>query len=63
MVLIQQSKKKRNKIKITIFIAMFLTQYFAYTAFFCFPSHTLKLKATDQPQIAEEESVLTRDIT
>ena len=48
----QQSKQKRNKIKIGIFNAMFR-----------FPNHTLKLKAPDQPQSAGEESLLTRDIT
>ena len=30
---------------------------------FYFPNHTLKLKATDQPQSAGEESLLTCDIT
>ena len=34
-----------------------------FTAMFCFPNHTLKLKAPDQPQSAREESLLTRDIT
>ena len=48
----QQSKQKRNKIKIRIF-----------TAVFRFPNHTLKLKPPDQPQSAGEESLLTRDIT
>ena len=52
MVLSQQSKQKRNKIKVGIFTAMFR-----------FPNHTLKLKAPDQPQSAGEESLLTRDIT
>ena len=48
----EQSKQKRNKIKIGIFTAMF-----------CFPDHTLKLKAPDQPQSTGEESLLARDIT
>ena len=52
MVLSQQSKQKRNKIKVGIFTAMFR-----------FPNHTLKLKAPDQPQSTGEESLLTRDIT
>ena len=30
---------------------------------FHFPNHTLKLKAPDQPQSAEEESLLTCDVT
>ena len=42
---------------------MFLINIFAHTAFFRFPNHTLKLKASDQPQSAEEEILLTRDIT
>ena len=45
MVLSQQSKQKRDKIKIGIFTAMFR-----------FPNYTLKLKAPDQPQSAGEES-------
>ena len=52
MVLGQQSKQKRNKIKIEIF-----------TAVFRFPNHTMKLKASDQPQSAREERYLTYDIT
>ena len=52
MVLIQQSKQNRKKIKIGIFTSMFR-----------FSNHTLKLKAPDQPQSAGEESLLTRDIT
>ena len=36
---------------------------FAYTAFFHFPNHILKLKALDQPQSAGKESLLRRDIT
>ena len=52
MVLSQQSKKKRNKIKIGNFIVMFR-----------FLNHTLKLKAPDQPQRKGEESLLTGDIT
>ena len=48
----QQSKQKRNKIKIGIFTAMFR-----------FPNHTLKLKAPDQQQSTGEESLLTRVIT
>ena len=51
-ILRQQSKQKRNKIKIRIFTAMFR-----------FPNHTLKLKAPDQPQSVGEESLLTCDIT
>ena len=30
---------------------------------FRFPNHTLKLKASDQPQSEGEESLLTGDIT
>ena len=52
MVLSQQSKQKRDKIKIGIFTAMFR-----------FPNYTLKLKAPDQPQSAGEESLLTPRIT
>ena len=63
LLLSQQSKQKRNKIKLGIFTAMFLMNIFAYTAFFRFPNHTLKLKAPDQPESAGEESLLTRDIT
>ena len=48
----QQSKQKRNKIKIGIFTAMFR-----------FPNHTLKLKAPEQLQSEVEESHLTDDIT
>ena len=48
----QQGKQKWNKIKIGIFTVMF-----------CFPNHTLKMKAPDQPQSEGEESLLTGDIT
>ena len=48
----QQSKQKQNKITIGFFTAMFR-----------FLSHTLKLKAPDQPQSEGEESLLTGDIT
>ena len=46
----------------------FLTTYFwfdifAFTTFFRFPSHILKLKTLDQSQSTTEESLLTRDIT
>ena len=51
-----QGSQKRNKIKIGIFTAMF-----------CFPNHTLKLKAPDQSQSAGDvyhvQSLLTHDIT
>ena len=40
----QQSRQKRNKIKLRIFTVMFR-----------FPNHTLKLKAPDQPQSEGEE--------
>ena len=59
----QESKQKRNKIKIGIFTARFLMQYFGYTTFFRFSNHTLKLKAADQPQSAGKESLLIWDIT
>ena len=48
----QQSKQKQNKITIGFFTAMFR-----------FLSHTLKLKAPDQPQSEGEESLLTGDVT
>ena len=48
----QKNKQKRNKIKIGVFAAMFRS-----------PTHTLKLKAPDQPQSEGEESLLTGDIT
>ena len=46
----------------------FLTTYFwfdisAFTTFFRFPNHILKLKTLDQSQSTTEESLLTRDIT
>ena len=41
----------QNKVKIEIFTVMF-----------CFPNHTLKLKAPDQPGDGDE-SLLTRAIT
>ena len=47
----QQSKQKWSKIKIGIFAAMFLLQYFCLLDI-CVPNHTLKLKAPDQPQSA-----------
>ena len=48
----QQSKQKRNKIKIVILTAMFQ-----------FLNHSLKLEASDQLQSEGEESLLTDDIT
>ena len=59
----QQRKQKQNKIKIGIFFAMFLIQYFCLHGIFDFLNHTLKLKAPGQPQSAGEESLLTHDIT
>ena len=47
----QQSKQKWSKIKIGIFTAMFLLQYFCLLDI-CVPNHNLKLKAPDQPQSA-----------
>ena len=46
VLLSQQSKQKRHKIKIRIFTTMFF-----------FPNHTLKMKAPDHPQSAGEESL------
>ena len=48
----QQSKEKRNKIKIVISTVMFL-----------FPNHTLKLNTPDEAQSEGEESLLTGDVT
>ena len=47
----QKSKQKRNKNKIGIFTVMSQCNIFAYTAFFCFPNHTVKLRAPEQPQV------------
>ena len=42
---------------------MFLMNIFAYTEFFRFPNHTLKLEPPEQPQSAGKEILLTPDIT
>ena len=42
---------------------MFLIQYFCLHGILPFSNHTLKLKASNQPQSAGEESLLARDIT
>ena len=54
--------KSRIKAK-SEFLSPYLKFIFAYTVFFRFPNHILKLKALDQPQIADEESLVARDIT
>ena len=61
MVLSQESKQRRKKIG--ILTVMFLMQYFCLHVILLFSKSNYETEAPAQLQSAEEESLLTRDIT